>query len=48
MDKDIYVTRPAMPPIDEYREYLRDIWDSRNLTNMGKYFLMFTEEIKSG
>ena len=31
----IYVTRPAMPPIDEYIAELRDIWEARYLTNAG-------------
>lgn len=47
MDKDIYVTRPAMPPLEEYIGYLQDIWESKNLTNMGKYFRLFMEELKN-
>ncbi|MDO4173560.1 MAG: DegT/DnrJ/EryC1/StrS family aminotransferase [Eubacteriales bacterium] len=35
MEDRIWVTRPAMPPLDEYIEEIRDIWDSRRLTNMG-------------
>ena len=34
MDK-ILVTRSSMPPFEEYVEEIRDIWDSRWLTNMG-------------
>lgn len=33
----IHVTQPLMPPLDEFQEYLRDIWDSKWLTNNGKY-----------
>lgn len=31
----IFVTRPSMPVFDEYMKEVRDIWDSRWLTNMG-------------
>jgi dTDP-4-amino-4,6-dideoxygalactose transaminase len=33
----IYVTRPYMPPLEEFLPYLRDIWDSRILTNGGRF-----------
>jgi dTDP-4-amino-4,6-dideoxygalactose transaminase len=33
----IYVTQPFLPPREEYNEYLKDIWDSKWLTNNGKY-----------
>ncbi|SFG40176.1 DegT/DnrJ/EryC1/StrS family aminotransferase [Oribacterium sp. WCC10] len=33
----INVTRASLPPLDEYTEMLRDIWDSAWLTNMGRY-----------
>lgn len=35
MDK-IYVTRAAMPDIEEYIDEIRDIWDTHWMTNMGK------------
>ena len=31
----ILVTRSSMPPIEEYMDEIKDIWDSRWLTNMG-------------
>ncbi|MCR4824531.1 MAG: DegT/DnrJ/EryC1/StrS family aminotransferase [Bacteroidales bacterium] len=34
--KKIPVTRPSLPPFDEYCAELRKIWDSRILTNMGE------------
>ena len=46
MNKDIYVTKPTLPFLDEYLEYLEDIWETRNLTNMGKYAKLFAEELK--
>ncbi len=33
----ILVTQPAMPPLDEFVELLNDIWDSKWLTNNGKF-----------
>lgn len=33
----IKVTEPFLPPLEEFEVYLRDIWDSRQLTNNGKY-----------
>ena len=33
--KPIYVTRSSMPPLDEYVGEIRDLWDSRVLTNSG-------------
>lgn len=35
MDKKILVTRPSMPGLEEYIDEIKDIWDSRWLTNMG-------------
>lgn len=32
---DIQVTQPSMPPFDEYVEMIKDLWDSKNLTNRG-------------
>ncbi len=31
----IYVTRSSLPPLEEYTEYLRQIWASNRLTNNG-------------
>lgn len=31
----IPVTRPALPPLEEFIPSLRRIWDSRQLTNNG-------------
>ena len=34
-DQKILVTRSSMPPLEEYVEEIREIWDSHWLTNMG-------------
>jgi dTDP-4-amino-4,6-dideoxygalactose transaminase len=33
----IYVTRPELPPLDEFIPYLEKMWDSRILTNCGPF-----------
>jgi dTDP-4-amino-4,6-dideoxygalactose transaminase len=33
--KSIPVTKSMLPPIEEYIEEIRELWDSHNLTNMG-------------
>ncbi|MCX6271424.1 MAG: DegT/DnrJ/EryC1/StrS family aminotransferase [Bacteroidetes bacterium] len=35
--KNIYVTQPSMPPLEEFTAYLKDIWESKWLTNNGKF-----------
>ena len=41
----VYVTQPAMPPLEEYLVHLRNIWDSRILTNNGPYHQQFEKEL---
>lgn len=40
-EKPIYVTKPFLPPLEEFIPYLKDIWDSKWLTNEGKYHQQF-------
>jgi dTDP-4-amino-4,6-dideoxygalactose transaminase len=40
-----YVTQPALPPLEEYVEYLRQIWDSKILTNNGPFHQQFEKEL---
>lgn len=35
LSEPVYVTRPTMPALEDYNEYLRGIWDRRWLTNDG-------------
>jgi dTDP-4-amino-4,6-dideoxygalactose transaminase len=37
MGKPVYVTEPFLPPLEELQVYLKDIWESKCLTNNGKY-----------
>lgn len=36
-NKQILVTSAFLPPLDEFQVYLKEIWDSRWLTNNGKF-----------
>lgn len=46
MDK-IMVTRSSMPPMEEYIEEIKSIWDSHWLTNMGEKHQALTERLKT-
>jgi dTDP-4-amino-4,6-dideoxygalactose transaminase len=35
--KPVYVTQPFLPPLKEFQEYLKEIWDSKWLTNNGPF-----------
>lgn len=37
MTKDIFVSRPFLPPLEEFTPYLQKIWDNGILTNGGPY-----------
>ncbi|QCQ20825.1 DegT/DnrJ/EryC1/StrS family aminotransferase [Desulfoglaeba alkanexedens] len=36
-EKPIYVTQPFLPPLDELQPYLKQIWESKQLTNGGPF-----------
>lgn len=46
-DKNIYVTQSSMPSYEEYIEAIKPLWDSRWLTNMGKYHMKLETELKN-
>ncbi len=35
--KNVFVTSPALPPLEEFIPYLQQIWDSKVLTNGGAF-----------
>ncbi|HNY03342.1 MAG TPA: DegT/DnrJ/EryC1/StrS family aminotransferase [Bacteroidales bacterium] len=37
MNSPVYVTKPFLPPLEEFNEYLQKIWDTRWLTNNGPF-----------
>ena len=41
----IYVTRPELPPLEEFIPYLQQIWDSKWLTNNGPYHQQFEQAL---
>ncbi len=44
-DKIINVTQPTLPDLDEFVESLKDIWDSKQLTNNGRYHQEFEKQL---
>lgn len=47
MEKKILVTRSSMPPLEEYIEEIKPIWDSAWLTNMGTCHKQLEEQLES-
>ena len=45
-DDAILVTKSSMPSYEEYIEAIRPLWDSRWLTNMGKYHAELEQKLK--
>lgn len=46
-DKDIFVTKPYLPNLDEYIECLKKIWESDILTNKGPMYCEFLKELSN-
>ena len=47
MNKQINVTRSSMPSFDEYCEEIKELWDSRWLTNMGVKHRQLQNELEN-
>jgi dTDP-4-amino-4,6-dideoxygalactose transaminase len=45
MSRPIYVNQPHLPPLEEFIPYLREIWDSKLLTNGGPYHQQLEEAL---
>lgn len=45
MKENIYVTQPALPPLEEFIPYLEKIWDNKWLTNNGPFHQQFEKEL---
>ena len=43
--KDIYVTQPLLPPLEEFKPYLEKIWESKWLTNGGPFHQELEEKL---
>ena len=37
LEKPVQVTEPFLPPLEEFQDYLKEIWDSKWLTNNGQF-----------
>ena len=44
-EKPIYVTRPFLPPLEEFRQGLEEIWENRWLTNNGPILQRFSQQL---
>jgi dTDP-4-amino-4,6-dideoxygalactose transaminase len=44
-NKPIFVTQPSLPPLEEFIEYLKNIWQSKILTNNGPFHQQFEREL---
>ena len=44
--KEIFVTQPFLPPLEEFIPYLESIWESKKLTNKGPYHNEFEHELE--
>ncbi len=44
-EKPIYVTRPFLPPLEDFYEGLKEIWDNQWLTNNGPVVQRFAREL---
>lgn len=47
MSDNIKITRAFLPPLEEYVEEIRGIWDTHLLTNMGEIHQRFQRELKA-
>lgn len=46
MSEKIFVTRSSMPELDEYVDEIKELWDSRWLTNMGTKHKQFQAQLE--
>ena len=45
-DKNIYVTQPLLPPLEQVTNYLKEIWSDKWLTNMGAKHKLLENRLK--
>ena len=41
----IFVNQPTLPNLDDFIESLKDIWDSKRITNEGKFHKEFEKQL---
>lgn len=47
LETPVYVTRPTMPSLENYVQHLRDIWESRRLSNNGSKHDQLEQQLRS-
>ncbi len=45
-DEPIFVTRPYLPPLDEFKTRLKEIWANQWLTNHGPILKRFSAKLE--
>ncbi|NQX98970.1 MAG: DegT/DnrJ/EryC1/StrS family aminotransferase, partial [Flavobacteriales bacterium] len=43
--KPIFVTQPSLPNLDDFHESLKEIWESKWITNKGPFHQKFETEL---
>ena len=47
LDMPILVTKPFLPPIEDYQRFIEDLWQSKMLSNNGKYVQQLEDILKT-
>ena len=45
MNRKIFVTQPSLPNLDDFVESLKEIWESKWITNEGKFHIEFEKQL---
>ena len=45
-NKKLTVTSPLLPPLEDFIVYLKEIWDSKHITNVGQFHKKLEEELQ--
>lgn len=45
MNKNIFVTQPSLPNLEEYTKLLQQIWNSKHIANVGQFHKQFEKEL---
>lgn len=45
LPKPIFVTQPSLPPLEEFIELLKHIWENKILTNNGPFHQQFEQAL---
>jgi dTDP-4-amino-4,6-dideoxygalactose transaminase len=45
LNEPVYVTQPDLPPLEEFMEYLKQIWNNKILTNNGPFHKQFEQAL---